>query len=287
MQKIGIIGLGLVGGSLALALKSRLASEVEVIGCSRREETLAKAEETGAIDRAAGDPRSAVAGADLVVVATPVLAVRDMLQRIAGHVKPGAVVTDTGSTKAEIVRWAAEYLPSSVGFIGGHPMAGKETSGFDQAEGDLFVDCAYCLTPGPGSDERMIDQLEGLVRLIGARPVRIGAEQHDALVAGVSHLPMLLSAAFVSATMHSESWEEMALLAARGYRDVSRLAAGNPEMNRDICFTNREEIIRWIDAYTVELGKYRDALSGGGPELQRLLEQAREARERWRREEGW
>lgn len=133
----------------------------------------------------------------------------------------------------------------------------------------------------------MVDELEGVIRSIGAKPVRIGAEEHDALVGGVSHLPMLLSAAFVSATMDSECWPRMAGLAARGFRDISRLAAGNPDMNRDICLTNRDEIIRWIDVYVEELRKYRDTLSSGGSELGELLDHAREVREKWRREEGW
>ena len=287
MQKVAIIGLGLVGGSLALAFKKKLDASVEVVGCSRRKETLAKAAEAGAIDRPAADPRSAVAGADLVVVATPVMTIRHVLEEIGQHLEQEAVVTDTGSTKTSVMRWAAEYLPPGLGFVGGHPMAGKETSGFDEADAELFVDCVYCLTPGPGASERMVQNLEGVIRAIGARPLRIVAEDHDALVAGVSHLPMLLSAAFASATMDSDSWERMAKLAARGFRDVSRLAAGNPDMNRDICLTNRDEIIRWIDVYVEELRKYRDSLSGVGSELGELLNHAKEARERWRREEGW
>jgi prephenate dehydrogenase len=287
VRKIAIIGLGLVGGSLALAFKKKLDASVEVVGCSRRKETLAKAEKAGAIDRWAADPGSAVRGADLVVVATPVMTIRHVLEEIGRRLQPQAIVTDTGSTKGSVMRWAAEYLPPGIGFVGGHPMAGKETSGFDEANADLFVDCVYCLTPGPGAGERMVDDLEGVIRAIGARPVRIAAGEHDALVAGVSHLPMVLSAAFVSATMDSDSWPRMAKLAARGFRDVSRLAGGNPDMNRDICLTNREEIIRWLDAYVEELRKYRDSLSGAGAELGELLDHAREARERWLREEGW
>jgi len=286
LERIAIIGLGLIGGSLALALKRSAAIEAEIVGFSHRSETVTRAEGSGIIDRAAGDMPSAVEGADLVVIATPVMTVRGVLERISGHVSPECVVTDTGSTKAEVMRWAAEYLPRNISFIGGHPMAGKETSGIDESDPDLFRGCVYCLSPAPNATPGAVQTLEMLVKSIGARPFFIDPDEHDKLVAGVSHLPMLLSAAFVSSTMASSSWPEMAKLAAGGYRDLSRLASGNPGMNRDICLSNREEIIRWIDRYLDELKEYRRLIEEDAEGLRDALARAQEARERWRQEEN-
>ncbi|MEE8471197.1 MAG: prephenate dehydrogenase, partial [Dehalococcoidia bacterium] len=201
--------------------------------------------------------------------------------RISEHLLPECVVTDIGSTKAEVMRWAGKYLPSSVSFVGGHPMAGKETSGIDEADADLFRGCAYCLTPAPGATQQAMKTLTGLVESIGASPLIIDAELHDNLAAGVSHLPTLLSAAFVSATATSSNWPDMAKLAAGGYRDLSRLASGDPGMNRDICLTNREEIVRWIDRYVEELKRYRRLVAEDSDGLMNALALARQVRERW------
>ena len=281
MEKIAVIGLGLMGGSLALALKKSAVGGAEVIGYSRRPETVEMARERGVIDVGAGEITSAVREADLVIIATPVLAIKEVLREISPELTQGCVVTDAGSTKTKVMEWAAEYLPGGISFIGGHPMAGKETSGIDEADADLFRDCVYCLTPAPTATKEAIQSLEVIVKAIGARPLFIDAGVHDELVAGVSHLPMLLSAAFVAATTESPYWPEMSGIAARGYRDVSRLASGSPEMNRDICVTNREQIVRWIDRYIDELKRYRSLVDEGGDEIRDALARARDARERW------
>jgi prephenate dehydrogenase len=284
VQRIAIIGLGLIGGSLALALeKAKKGKGVEIVGFSRSPETVARAKECGAIDRAASDLVSAVTDADLVIIATPVMTTKEILASIAEHLSPGCVVTDTGSTKAKVMKWAEEYLPPSASFIGGHPMAGKETSGLAEASADLFKGCVYCLTPTAGATGKAVRAMERLVKSVGARPFFIEAEAHDNLVAGVSHLPMLLSAAFVTTTTKSRVWPEMAKLAAGGYRDFSRLASGGPEMNRDICFTNQEKIVSWLDRYIDVLRGYRHLVAEDSEELEKKLAQAREAREKWLR----
>jgi prephenate dehydrogenase len=285
VKRIAIIGLGLIGGSLALALKKASAKGPEIIGFSRSSETVAKAKDCGAIDQVAENPASAVAGADLVVIATPVMTTKEVLASISEHLSPKCLVTDTGSTKTKVMQWAGEYLPSKVSFIGGHPMAGKETSGIDEADADLFRGCIWCLTPSTCATPQAVRKLKKLVESIGARPFFIDAETHDNLVAGVSHLPMLLSTAFVTATMKSRLWPEMAKLAAGGYRDFSRLASGSPEMNRDICLTNREKIVDWLDRYIEVLKGYRNLVAEDSDELAEMLAQAREAREKWLREE--
>jgi len=285
MRQISIVGLGLIGGSLAMALKKSHGGDVSITGFSRRGATVARAKELGIIDRGADNLPAAVRGADVVIVATPVLAIKAVLEGIAPALAPGCIVTDVGSTKVMVMRWAEESLPRTVSFIGGHPMAGKETSGIEEADAELLRGCVYCLTPGESATQDAIDRLEGLVTGIGARPLIIGAEEHDMLVAGVSHLPMLLSAAFVSATTRSPSWPEMARIAAGGYRDLSRLAAGSPEMNGDICASNREEIIRWIDQYIDVLKEFRALVERDPKGLAEALALARDARARWL--EGW
>ncbi|UCG82091.1 MAG: prephenate dehydrogenase/arogenate dehydrogenase family protein [Dehalococcoidia bacterium] len=281
MDRVTIIGLGLVGGSLALALKKSWGSGTHIIGCSRRSETVAKARERDIIDVGADNPVDAVREADLVIIATPVLAIKNMLRDIAAGLKSDCVVTDAGSTKIKVMEWAAEYLPGNINFIGGHPMAGKEKSGIDEADADLFRNCVYCITPSPDATREAIMSLQGMVEVIGARPLVIDAEKHDKLVAGVSHLPMILSAAFVSATADNPLWPEMAKIAAGGYRDLSRLASGNPEMNSDICATNKEQILHWLDRYIIELNKYRSLIDESGEDIKDELQRAREAREKW------
>ena len=286
MKRIAIIGLGLIGGSLALALKKSGAKGTEIVGFSRSAETIAKARECGAIDKAAANLASAVAEADLVAIATPVMATKEVLSSIAEHLSPKCVVTDTGSTKVQVMQWAEEYLSSKISFIGGHPMAGKETSGIDEADANLFRECVYCLTPSPCATPLAVRKLKKLVESIGAKPFFIDAETHDNLVAGVSHLPMLLSAAFVTTTTKSRLWSEMAKLAAGGYRDFSRLASGNPEMNRDICLTNQQKIVDWLDRYIEVLKGYRSLVAEDSEELAEMLAQAREEREKWLRGEN-
>jgi prephenate dehydrogenase len=285
VKRIAIIGLGLIGGSLALALKKR-AGGTEIVGFSRSAKTIAAARKCGAIDRAARNLASAVSGADTVVIATPVTVTRDVLSSIAEHLSPDCVVTDTGSTKVQVMKWAGEYLSPQISFIGGHPMAGKETSGISEADAGLFKGCVYCLTPSYCATPQAVKKLKQVVESIGAKPFFIDAETHDNLVAGVSHLPMLLSAAFVTATAKSRLWPDMAKLAAGGYRDLSRLASGNPEINRDICLTNREKIVDWLDRYIEVLKGYRDLVADESEELAEMLAQAREARENWLRGQG-
>ena len=164
-------------------------------------------------------------------------------------------------------------------------MAGKEVSGIEAADGDLFRGCNYLLIAGSGASEEARDRVAAMVRQIGANPLFMDASEHDSLVAGISHLPLLISVALVAVTTKSPLWPKMATLAASGFRDLSRLASGDPLMSRDICLTNREPIIRWIDDYIEELRALRYLISEGG-EIDRLEEafiQVRKERERWLR----
>jgi prephenate dehydrogenase len=283
-MRIAIIGLGLIGGSIGLALRKADAG-FEVVGFARRPEVASRAFELGAVDRTEVSLLSAVKGADLVIISTPAMAMNGILAEMGVGLRQGSIVTDTASTKTRVLDWAKQALPPSVSFIGGHPMAGKEASGVEAADGDLFRGCNYLLIEGSGASEEARDRVAAMVRQIGANPLFMDASEHDSLVAGISHLPLLISVALVAVTTKSPLWPKMATLAASGFRDLSRLASGDPLMSRDICLTNREPIIRWIDDYIEELRALRYLISEGG-EIDRLEEafiQVRKERERWLR----
>ena len=282
-MRIAIIGLGLIGGSLGMALRKSGAG-VEVVGFARRPEVAATAVDRGAVDRTAPSAAGAVKDADVVIIATPAMAVGEIFGQISGSLRRGAIVTDTASTKAAIMDWARGGLPPWVSFIGGHPMAGRETSGIEAADGQLFAGCTYCLVPAEGSTGEPLAQMEELVRGIGARPHIMQAAEHDRMAAGISHLPLLISVALVATTAESPMWSQMARLAASGYRDLTRLASGDPRMARDICITNREPIVSWLDEYIEALRALRRLVMFGseqGEELERSLERARSWRQRW------
>ena len=286
MNKIAIIGLGLIGGSIGMGIKESATQDLQVVGYDAEHGVGRKAVKRGAVDKAPWRLIDVVEDANMVVVATPVLAIREVLETISDMVPPGCVVTDTGSTKGTIMRWAEEYLPKGVSFVGGHPMAGKELSGIDNADSRLFQGARYVVIPGKGAREEAVKAVLDMVGLLGARPFFVDAQEHDSYVAAVSHLPVLLSTALVSAAAKSPSWREISKLATTGFRDVSRLASGDPVMNLDICVTNREGILHWVERAIEELQEYRDMVAAAGDQagteqLGTAFAKAWEARESW------
>ena len=280
-MRIVIIGLGLIGGSIGLALKQANWREAEVIGYVRRRETGSLALKLGAVDKVELNLRDVVRDADMVIIATPVLTMKDIFVQIAPDLKSGSIVTDTASTKMQVMQWAEELLPSRTSFVGGHPMAGKETPGIQAAKADLFRDCTYCLTKLPQTKPAALQTVNGMVKEIGAVPLVVEAQEHDRLVAGVSHLPLLLSVALVSATTEDASWQQMSCLAASGYRDLTRLASGNPKVSADICLSNQAAIVSWIDTFIIELQRLRKMVADGTDEIEKALALANEARQKW------
>jgi prephenate dehydrogenase len=278
---VTIIGLGLIGGSIGLALRQGRKSKWEIVGHSRRRETVTKALSLGAIERGETNLKDAVERAELIIIATPVLTVKEILSEIAPHLPSGCIVTDTGSTKVQVMKWAEDMLPPTVHFIGGHPMAGRETYGIQAAKAELFRRCTYCLTPSEKTSRESIDTVVGMVKKLGAIPFFIDAQEHDNLVAGISHLPMLLSAALISLTTKDPSWSKMSTLAASGYHDLTRLASGNPEVNSHICLSNKEAIIDWVDKFSQELERYRQLVAKGDKRLEQALTEANKARQEW------
>lgn len=278
MEKIAVLGLGLIGGSLGLALHQAGIAK-HIAGYDSNPETTNRALVRGAITDLCNNAENAVQQADMVILATPIHTMPELLKRIALELKPGVLVTDTASTKAQILTWAKTLLPANVVFVGGHPMAGREHSGIEAAEVGLFEGCAYCLIPAAQASSEEVEQLSEIVLRLGARPLVLDAERHDWLVAGISHLPFVLSSALVQCLGKDQDWKEMTTLAAGGYRDMSRLAAGSPTMYRDICATNKEAILNWLDALALQLESMRSLIAGGEDALEPYFAQAKQIRE--------
>jgi prephenate dehydrogenase len=287
MINITIIGMGLIGASLGMAIreaneKEALLGPTVITGYDQNRRATGEARGRLAIDREARSLEDALRGAQLVVVAVPVQSIRAVFGQIAPLLPNGAVVTDVAGTKTQVLEWARELLPTTVEFIGGHPMAGKEQSGVAAADPDLFRGAIYCLTPSPRARQTAINLVETMIAQIHAKVYYIDAAEHDAYVAGISHLPFMLSTALTDLVGNSPGWKEMAPLAATGFRDISRLASGDPEMHRDICMTNRDAVARWLGETAQWLLDARDLINDGeADQLLEMFTRARETRETW------
>jgi len=273
-KKIVIVGVGLIGGSLGLAV-NRKSLAGRVVGIGRSRESLEPALKCGAV-HSVSLGYEAAAGADLIVLAVPVGLTLKILSDIAPYISPGAIITDVGSTKSEIVSGAGDLIPEGTVFIGGHPMAGSEKGGISCADAYLFENAFYVLTPVPGTENAPINKLLALVRGIGANPVLLGPEDHDLSVAAVSHMPHLMAATLVNSLFDMPGSEKMSLLAAGGFRDTTRIAASGPEMWRDIFMSNSKYIIKTIEAFRIRLDEFEAAVKNrDGQAIYDLLSRAR------------
>ncbi len=285
MAKLAVIGTGLIGTSIALALKQAQIKNLELVGTDYDSAARAGAQKRNAFHRVENRLGNAVRDADIVILATPVMAMQETLEIIGPELPEGCVVTDVGSSKKLVLEWAEKYLPREVQFVGGHPMAGKETSGPESASADLFQGKAYCIVPSSRAAKQAVSEVTSIAEAVGARPFFIGVEEHDSYVAAASHLPFLMSVALVGCTSKSVNWEDIAQLASTGYHDLTRLASGDAIMHRDICMSNPEPIVAWIDAFIRELYEVRKLLDDGsdssGEDIKQVFEQASHARAQW------
>jgi prephenate dehydrogenase len=270
-SRIAIVGTGLIGTSIGLGLAARSNRNYDLIGVDRDAGHLREAKKLGAIDRGVQSLEEAFEGTGLVIISVPVQAAQRVLQEGARYFADGAVITDTASTKGDILRWAQEYLPEGVNFIGGHPMAGKEKSGPGAAIGTLFQGATWAITPSAKADESAVSTVQGMVESLGAVPLYIDAAEHDTFTAAVSHLPILVSVALFRMVRDSKGWEDASLLAGPGFRDLTRLASGDAVMSRDIMATNREAVLHWLDRFQGELATIRTALEDGGDVVRDLF----------------
>lgn len=278
-ETITIIGLGLMGGSLALALREAEGpwQQARIIGVSRNPATLDAARAAGAIHAGTSDLADGVRGADLIVLAAPVRAILRQIPEVGRHSRPGALVLDLGSTKAAICA-ALAALPAGLQPVGGHPMCGKEVAGFAAAEAGLYRGKTFVLCPLPRTAPEALDRAVALVNAIGARPVIADPAAHDRAAAAISHLPYAAAVALVNAVAAAGdplAWQ----LAASGFRDTTRLAASDVDMMLDILLTNRAAVLDWLGELQGQLADLKGALmTGDEPALRAQLTAAQARR---------
>ena len=281
-QKITLIGVGLLGGSLGLAVKRRrLAKYVE--GYVRREATVVECRKLKVLDRATLDLHSAVADADLVILCTPLSQMCPLVKQMLPALKRGAIVTDVGSVKASVVA-ELETLVAKAGahFVGSHPMAGAEKTGVAAAREDLF-ECAVCVvTPTRATNRAASGKVEKFWKSVGARVLRLTPELHDKRVSRSSHLPHIIAAALATSVLNPKHPKTQSALCANGFRDVTRVASGSPEMWRDIALANRRQLRVALDQFVRELQGVQALLrAGDDARLTRFFETAKRRRDQW------
>ncbi len=282
LGKIVVCGVGLIGGSFALALKAAGAvGEVVGLGCNRS--TLEEALRLGVIDRIAADWADALAGADLVLLGMPVGQMPAVLKALAPHLGPDTVVTDGGSTKSDVAAAARVALGRQIAqFVPGHPIAGAEKSGPAAARADLYRQRRVVLTPLEENSKDAVARVRSAWEACGARVDELDAEAHDRVFAAVSHLPHLLAYALVHEFAARENSRQLFGFAAGGFRDFTRIAGSHPEMWRDICIANRHALLKELDAYMDELLRLRVRLASADSDgLAAMFDKARSARAAW------
>ena len=280
--KVVVFGVGLIGGSFALALKA--AGQVgEVVGFGRTLGSLTQALELGIVDRAGFNVGQEVSNADLVLIATPVGTTPEVMARIAPCLGPQTVVSDAGSTKEDVVRAARAHFGEQLRqFVPAHPIAGAENSGALAARPDLYQEKRVVLTPLPESSEASVARVRLAWEACGGVITELLPAEHDRVFAAVSHLPHLLSFALVHDLARRDNRELLFAYAASGFRDFTRIAASHPEMWRDICLANRTALLEELDRYRAQLDELRDALQrGDGASLEATFDVARTARREW------
>ena len=268
IPRLAIIGVGLIGGSLSLALKEAGAVG-EVIGCGRGKPNLEKALELGVIDKFVREPLEAVRDADVVFLATPVKTLKTVTQQCLPGLKPGAIITDGGSVKGDVARAIEPLLPEGVYFVPGHPIAGTENSGAEAAFPSLYQGKRCILTPTENTDPQALELIEQMWRTVGSDVVRMSLEKHDKILAAISHLPHMVAYSLVNAVGSYDHYEENILeYSAGGFRDFTRIASSDPTMWRDIAETNRDALLEMMEQFEKSLAELKaDIAEGNGEKL--------------------
>lgn len=266
IPRLAVIGVGLIGGSLALALKEAGAVG-EVVGCGRGKPNLEKAIELGVIDRYSRDPVEAVQDADVVFLATPVCSLASVTQSLLPGLKPGAILTDGGSVKGEVARAVEPLLPENIHFVPGHPIAGTEQSGAEAAFPTLYQGKRCILTPTEKTNEAALDLVDRMWSLAGSEVVRMPLEKHDRVLAAISHLPHMVAYSLVNSVGSYDHYEENILeYSAGGFRDFTRIASSDPTMWRDIALTNRDALIEMMEHFEKFFAELKEDIRDGSDE---------------------
>jgi prephenate dehydrogenase len=278
-NKATIIGVGLIGGSLARVLKtSGLAGSI--MGSGRSRETLELALRLGVIDHIGQGPQHAVEGADLVVLASPVGTFEDVVREIGPYLKKGAILTDVGSVKGGLVHRIEELLPAGIHFVPGHPIAGKEKFGVSEATETLFRGAKCILTPTQRTDGSAVNALKEVWTIAGAKVLIMDPDLHDKIFAAVSHMPHVAAFAMMSAVAElNTGTDDYINFSGAGFKDFTRIAASSPEIWRDICLMNRDNVVQMLDRYLFALNRFKlDILAVDGKRLEKHLKIASDAR---------
>lgn len=282
-SRITIIGTGLIGGSIGLALK-KAKVDAEIVGHDKNSDAARRAQKMGAVDKTDWNLPSSCEGASMIILATPLDGVRESLPAIAPVLAPGVIVTDTATTKAPVMEWA-KALPEGVHFIGGDPgLSPKRGSarGIDAATADLFQGATYSLTASTTAASTAIETMTNFVSLLGAKPYYIEASEHDGLMAGVQHLPALLATALGAVTIQSSGWHELGKVAGPDFRTATELAPTDAKTARDQFLAHGGDLLRWIDAVQQSLTELRGMVErGDAAGIEKLVEKLSGERERW------
>jgi prephenate dehydrogenase len=281
-KKITLVGVGLLGGSLGLAIKQRRLAKT-VVGFVRRAASVEECRKLKAVDSATLDMQEAVAGADLIILCTPIAQMSQRVEELLPSLERGAIVTDVGSVKGNVVR-ELERVVARAGahFVGSHPMAGAEKTGVAAARANLFVDAVCVVTPTKKSSKTAVRRVEEFWQAVGSRTLRLTPDLHDALVSRSSHLPHVVASVLASYVLDPIHPKQQAALCATGFRDTTRIASGSPEMWRDIALANRENLADVLAAFISDLRKFRRLLRKADSEaVTKFFETAKQRRDRW------
>lgn len=279
IENICVVGVGLIGGSFAKALK--LAGfKGEITGVVRKPEAAQQAVEQGVVDKASTDLAAVAADTDLIMLAVPMLSMREQLEIIAPVVKPHTIITDAGSVKNPFIADARACYPHLSKVVPGHPIAGKEKSGLDAVDPNLYQDHRILLTPLPETDESAVNSVRSLWEQVGGIVESLAPDQHDEILAATSHLPHVLAFAMVDMLASRQEMSEIFKYAAGGFKDFTRIASGEPIMWRDICLTNKEPVYKAIEEFEAHLSVLKKAIGEDDAEaIETVFRRARDARE--------
>jgi len=282
INKLTIFGVGLIGGSLALALKKAGYCKT-IVGCSRREEHLQRAVELNVIDSYTLDPKEAVQGADMILLAVPLRAIQPVLESFVDALEEGAVITDAGSAKGSVVNAARNAFGGklSENFVPGHPIAGREKSSVEAAIVDLYIDQKVILTPVKETASEAIARVKEMWEASGAIIETLDINQHDHVLAATSHLPHILAYSFVNTLSKSEYGDDVFAFTAGGFKSFSRTASSDPVMWRDICLENRDAIVKYLDDFQQDLADLSEKIKDSdGEALMKVFTNSKKTRDR-------
>ncbi|HHJ19408.1 MAG TPA: prephenate dehydrogenase/arogenate dehydrogenase family protein [Gammaproteobacteria bacterium] len=287
IDQLTIIGVGLIGGSLARALKGNGLCE-RVIGCGRSRANLERARQLGVIDALEEDVAKAVKGSEVVVIAVPLGAMPGLLRKIDEALAPGAVLTDVGSAKGSVVQQARANLGQKLAaFVPGHPIAGSEQSGVEASRADLFKGRCTILTPVQETDVGAVTRVRSLWEGVGAQVCEMSPEEHDEVLAATSHLPHVLAYALMHTLLHTDAREKIFQFSAGGFRDFTRIASSDPLMWRDICLANRDAILAMLEKFDTDMAHISRLIrEGDGEGILEFFSCAKAARDQYIVKEG-